>query len=198
MNSLVSRIVPSAVKMIRMDHTHVLATFHKYDLDTPPGTKRALVETVCLALEIHAQIEEEIFYPAVRATTVGAMIADKNVPEHDEMRRLIGALRALEASDPFYDATFMNLMRAVMHHVADEETRLLPEAQRALGEDELHDLGRQMAKRRLELSAPKAGAIARNTVRGAPGTTAAVAAGAIIAGALLARRAFTRTGGSRL
>src|SRR4051812_15299820 len=179
-----SRIVPRGVKMIRMDHTHVLATFHKYDIDTTPGTKRALVQTVCLALEIHAQLEEEIFYPAVRATTVGAMIFDKNVPEHEEMRRLIAKLRAMEPKDPFYDSTFMDLMRAVLHHVADEETRLLPEAQRVLGEDTLHQLGRQMAKRRLELSVPKAGAIAKSTARGAPATTVAVAAGAVIAGAL--------------
>lgn len=194
MKALLSRIVPSALKMIRMDHTHVLATFHKYDIETTPGTKRALVNTVCLALEIHAQLEEEVFYPAVRATTVGTTIMSKNVPEHEEMRRLIGKLRAMDAADPFYDSTFMDLMRAVMHHVADEETRLLPEAQRVLGEEQLHELGRQMAKRRLELSAPKSGAIARNTARGAPATTVAVAAGAILAGALLARRAFTRGG----
>jgi hypothetical protein len=192
MKSVLSRIVPSAVKMIRMDHTHVLATFHKYDIDTAPGTKRALVQTVCLALEIHAQLEEEIFYPAVRATSVGTMITDKNVPEHEEMRRLIGKLRSMEPGDPFYDATFMDLMRAVMHHVADEETRLLPEAQRVLGEDMLHDLGRQMAKRRLQLSAPRAGAITVNTARAAPATTVAVAAGTLIAGALLVRRALTR------
>jgi hemerythrin HHE cation binding domain-containing protein len=195
MKALVSRIVPSAVKMIRMDHTHVLATFHKYDIGTSPGTKRALVEIVCLALDIHARLEEEIFYPAVRATTVGALIAEKNVPEHEEMRRVIARLRAMPPADPFYDSTFMDLMRAVMHHVADEETRLLPEAQRVLGEDKLHELGRQMARRRLELSAPKAGAIARNTARGAPAATAAVAVGAvgaIIAGALLAKRAWTR------
>jgi len=192
MKSLVSRIVPSAVKMIRTDHTHVLATFHKYDATTSPGTKRALAETISLALDIHARLEEEIFYPAVRATAVGATIIDKNIPEHEEMRRMIAKLRAMDAADPFFDATFMDLMRSVMHHVADEETRLLPEAQRVLGEDKLHDLGRQMAKRRIELSAPKAGAIAKNTARGAPATAVAVAAGAIIAGALLARRALTR------
>ncbi len=194
MKSLVARIVPSAVKMIRMDHTHVLATFHKYDVGTSPGTKRALAETVCLALEIHARLEEEIFYPAVRATAVGATIVDKNLPEHEEMRRQIARLRAMEPGDPFYDSTFMDLMRAVMHHVADEETRLLPEAQRVLGEDRLHELGRQMAKRRLELSAPRAGAIAKNTARGAPATALAVTAGAIVAGALLARRVLTRHG----
>ena len=192
MKALVSRIVPGAVKMIRMDHTHVLAAFHKYNVDTSPGTKHALVESICLALDIHAQLEEEIFYPAMRVTSVGGTVIDKNIPEHEEMRRLIAKLRAMDAADPFYDATFMDLMRGVMHHVADEETRLLPEAQRLLGEDQLHQLGRQMAKRRLELSAPKAGAIAKNTARGAPATTVAVAAGAIVAGALLVRRAFTR------
>ena len=49
--------VPTITNMIRADHTHVLATFHQYEIDTSPGTKKALVNTICLALEIHAQLE---------------------------------------------------------------------------------------------------------------------------------------------
>ena len=71
MNAILDKVSPSATKMIRMDHTHVLATFHKYQTDTAPQTKRGLVNTVCLLLEIHAQLEEEIFFPAVRAVDSG-------------------------------------------------------------------------------------------------------------------------------
>ena len=65
MNPLLSRMSPSVTNMIRMDHTHVLTTFHQYHPDTPLRVKKGLADTVCLALEIHAQLEEEIFYPAL-------------------------------------------------------------------------------------------------------------------------------------
>ena len=63
MNSILKQVSPSATTMIRMDHTHVLATFHRYRIDTPEKTKRSLVNLICAALEVHAQLEEEISIP---------------------------------------------------------------------------------------------------------------------------------------
>lgn len=191
MKSITSKLSPSITNMIRMDHTHVLATFHQYEMDTHPQTKKALVNTACLALEVHAQLEEEIFYPAMREIAVDVSILDKSIPEHSEMRRLIAQLRAMEPSDPAYDNTFMELMRDVLHHVADEETTLLPDAERLLA-DRLGDMGAQMTKRRLELSAPRAGEIAMNAVRGFPTSSMLMAAGAVLAGTYFAKRAFER------
>ena len=128
MNPLLKNLSPTATNMIRMDHTHVLATFHQFEADTRPQIKKALVNTVSVALEIHAQLEEEIFYPAVRRVVTDPVVIDKSVPEHDEMRRLIARLREMAPGDADYDRTFMELMRDVMHHVADEETVLLPAA----------------------------------------------------------------------
>lgn len=191
MKTLLRKAAPSALKMIRMDHTHVLATFHQYDVDASPQTKQAIVKTACLALEIHSQLEEEILYPALRATQAANVIVEKNLPEHEEIRRLIGLLRGMEPTDPSFDDTFMDLMRNVMHHVADEETRLLPEAQRLLG-SQLDDLGARMLKRRFELTAPRAREIAVNTARAAPAASIALTAAAVIAGGYLARRALIR------
>ena len=67
MNQLLSRLSPSITNMIRMDHTHVLTTFRQYEIDTPLRAKKGLADTICVALEIHTQLEEEIFYPALRA-----------------------------------------------------------------------------------------------------------------------------------
>ncbi len=166
--------------MIRADQTAVLATFHKYTLDTSPERKRALVNTIAAALEIHAKLEEEIFYPAMRAIDAG--LVDRSIPEHNEMKRLIAGLRSLEPTDVEYDATVMELMRDVIHHVADEETILLPEAERALA-DRLDELGLAMTRRRMELVAPRAGEIAVNAVRAYPGAVIAVAAVAAVAAA---------------
>ncbi|RZI42635.1 hemerythrin domain-containing protein [Herbaspirillum sp. HC18] len=192
-STLTDTLSPTITNMIRMDHTGVLETFHQYETDTSPQTKKALVNTACIALEIHSQLEEEIFYPAMRAVSTEKSVLEKSVPEHNEMRRLITLLRSMEATNPAFDHTFMELMRTVMHHVADEETVLLPEAERLLA-PRLNELGAEMTKRRLQLTAPHAGEIAMNTVRGFPASSMLVAAGAVIAGTYLAKRAFEGQG----
>ena len=185
MQALLTKVAPSITDMIRADHTRVLATFHRYKAGTGAGTKQALVASICLALEVHAQAEEEIFYPAmgsVDAATVG-----KFIPEHDKMRNLIGALRGMEAGAPEYDSTVMELMREVMHHVADEETVLLPEAERVLGE-RVAELGAKFMKRRLQLMAPHAGEMTRAKARAFPKGNLLMLAGAVVGGALLFQR----------
>jgi hemerythrin superfamily protein len=187
--NVMNKLSPSITSMIRLDHTHVLTTFHRYHIDTPPEIKRALVNTACLGLEIHAQLEEEIFYPEMQAIEGGLM--ENKVPEHDEMRRLIARLRAMEPTDAAYDDTFMQLMRTVIHHVAEEETVILPAAERLLG-DRLNQLGAKMTKRRLQLAAPRTGEIVGNTVRAMPASTMLIGAGALLAGGYLLRHAFKR------
>ncbi len=195
MNEMMSRVTPSATTMIRMDHTHVVATFHKYRAEASPEKKQAIAETISVALEIHARLEEEIFYPAMRS--VDPDLVNKSIPEHNEMRRLIAQLRETRPFDPAFDTTLMELMRDVMRHVADEETMLLPDAERALGERRLAELGVEMTRRRFELAAPRAGEIAVNTVRTFPAATLAMS-GMFVLGAFLIGRALTRPNGRAL
>lgn len=191
MNSttMMSKVSPSITKMIRMDHTHVMMAFHRYRADTSPQRKRALAEHISMALEVHAQLEEEIFYPAMREIATGASVVSKSVPEHDEMRRLIARLRELEPGEESFDAVFMELMRDVMHHVADEETVLLPAAERLLA-DRLGSLGAAMTRRRLELVGPRAGELASTAVRAMPAASLLVGAGALLAGGYVLKRAL--------
>jgi hemerythrin superfamily protein len=191
MNSLASVLSPSITTMIRMDHAHVLSIFHQYTIGASPSAKQALVRTACLGLEIHAQLEEEIFYPAMQNAVPDSSVSIKNVPEHDEMRGLIAELRRMDPGDAAYDQIFMELMREVIHHVADEETTLLPEAERIMPE-RLSELGAEMTKRRLELVAPHAGELAINSLQAASASTMLLAAGAVMAGSYLVKRAFSR------
>jgi len=172
---------PSITTMIRMDHTHVLAAFHRYHADTPWWRKRAIVELACTALEIHAQLEEEVFYPALGNAMPGDDTLAKSKPEHDKMREEIAKLRAMGPEDAAYDGRFMQLMRGVIHHVADEETTLLPTAERALA-SQLAQLGQHMTKRRLQLLAQKRPAtIAANTVGTFPIASLAVLTAGVFA-----------------
>lgn len=195
MDSLLSRISPSITNMIRMDHTHVLTTFHQYEADASPRVKKGLADQVCVALEIHAQLEEEIFYPALRAVADTDMVR-KSVPEHDEMRRLINQLRKLEPLAENFDETFYQLMNVVMHHVADEETLLLPAAERVLA-DQLGELGARMTKRRLQLAAPRTGEIAGSMARSMGAGTVVAGAGALLACSYLLSRPRGLRGSAR-
>jgi hypothetical protein len=197
-NAVAARLTPSITTMIRMDHAHVFALFHRYKAHTSAGRKRALVANACLALEIHAQLEEEIFYPALRQLLGADEVLEKSGPEHDEMRHLIDELRAQLSSAGqvavTVDDAFLKLMRAVIHHVADEETHLLPAAERLM-KDRLNELGMAMTRRRVELLKPHAGEIALSAARSFPAGAAAGAvlltASAVAIGAMLFSRRRT-------
>ena len=181
-----NKLSPSITDMIRFDHSHVMVTFHQYTTTSKTSVKKALAETICDALEIHATLEEEIFYPVLRRLNGSEPVILKSEPEHDEMRRMIGEIRAATDIDSQFDSMLHDLMRDVMHHVADEETVLLPEAERLLGKDRLNELGAAMTRRRLELIKPKAAKIAKNTAVGFSGSTTAIVVG--LASALVAAR----------
>jgi hemerythrin superfamily protein len=186
MNTLASRVLPSVTNMIRMDHTHVLSTFHQYKPSASERVRKGLAETICLGLEVHAQLEEEIFYPAVRE--VAADLVGDSLTEHQTMRSTIARLRGMEPTHAEYDDTVYSLMRLVMHHVADEETIVLPAAERLMPES-LGDLGLRMTRRRMQLVAPRAGEIATNMGRAASGNKVALMLlGAAGLGLLLTRR----------
>ena len=184
MSTLLAKIAPNATDMIRADHARVYTAFHRYKTDSAAATKRSLVATISLALEVHAELEEEIFYPAMGS--VDTALVGRLIPEHDRMRTLIGQLRNGDPADPGYDPQLMELMREVMHHVADEETILLPQAERVLGE-RLGELGARMMKRRMQLMAPHAGELTRHKARAMPFTNWVLAAGGVFAGLLLFR-----------
>lgn len=149
-----NKLSPSITDMIRFDHSHVMVTFHQYTSTSRNSVKKALAETICDALEIHATLEEEIFYPVMQRLHGEETVLRKAAPEHTEIRSLISALRSCSAADVRHDQLIHELMREVMHHMADEETVLLPQAERMLETARLNELGAAMTKRRLELLKP--------------------------------------------
>lgn len=165
---------PALRKLIRLDHMHVLAAFHRYHRDSPWWKKRAIVNSVCAALEIHAQLEEEIFYPALADVAATNRSLQASRPAHDAVRATIGELRATGPENAAYDALFMQLTRDTLHHVADEET-VLPMAERAL-KQRLRFLGADMTRRRIDLLKERPADVAVNTIRTFPLATLALAA----------------------
>ena len=179
MSDQTSSMSPTITSMIRLDHMHVLAAFHRYHADTPWWRKRAIVNSTCAALEIHATLEEEIFYPALASVLNDDPILDKSRPEHDEIRAMIARLREMGPENAAYDGLFQTLMREVMHHVADEEAVLLPAAERAL-KNELRSLGAAMTHRRLQLLGERPREIAVNTAGTFPVATLLVGSALLV------------------
>lgn len=188
MNPLLRMLAPSVTNMIRMDHAQVTATFHQYHPHGSPAKNQALADTARVALAIHAQLEEEIFYPAL-GELADLKGVDKSLTEHAEMQRRLDALGGMRSTDAGFDAAFNELMRSVLHHVADEETTLLPAAERLLPE-RLAELGARMARRRVELTVSHAGDITSSLLRSMPESGVVMASGAVAAGAYLFNRAL--------
>lgn len=181
------RASPEITTLIRLDHSHVLAAFRRYHSDSAPARKRAIATHVCLALQVHAQLEEEIFYRALFEAGVSTDVLDKSVNDHEEMRSLIEVLRSTAAEDAAHDETFARLIRAVIHHVAEEETVLLPLADMRL-QEQLRELGWRMTARRFELLKPHAAEVAATAAVTFPVATTAAVLGVCAGVWLLLRR----------
>ena len=168
-------VSPQITTLIRLDHTHALATFRRYRSYLSGSRKRALVTHACLALELHAQLEEEIFYPALFAQVGETPELNRSIEEHDQIGALIERLRQMPSREADFDSAFCELIRTTLHHIADEETILLPLAELRL-RDQLRELGMKMNLRRLELLGPRMDEAATTTVVTFPLLTAAATA----------------------
>jgi hemerythrin superfamily protein len=183
MNHLSHPMSPSATAMIRKDHAMVLAQYHKITPDASPSVCKAATRTICTALSVHAQVEEELFYPALREAGVDSPVLVKSEPEHQRMRELMQPLQdgTLDGQPEEQRRALDELMNTVMHHVADEETQLLPAAERTLDRQRLCEIGARMTRRKLALARPHAGELVTDMARAAPAKATVMGVGALVA-----------------
>ena len=118
-------------KMIRMDHSHVMVLSHRHTADIPDWRKKAIAASVCLALEIHAQLEEEIFYPALREVFKDTEHLAEAEVEHQSAKELIAQIEAMPEADEMFDAKVKVLGEYVDHHIKEERAQLFPKARSA-------------------------------------------------------------------
>jgi hemerythrin superfamily protein len=142
-----------AVALLKEDHRTVEDLFAQFEKASGEGRKQKLATEICTDLSIHAQIEEEIFYPACEGKVEEALLNEAYV-EHDGAKVLIAEIMAGEQSDEFYDAKMKVLQEQIEHHVEEEEKRLkgLFSQARKAGLD-MDALGEQLALRKQELKA---------------------------------------------
>jgi hemerythrin superfamily protein len=142
-----------AIDLLEADHKEIQKIFKQFkqlvEDDAPRAEKAALVKKACNALLVHAQLEEEIFYPAVRRATKDEELMDEAKVEHQGAKELIEQLLDMMPGEELYDAKFIVLGEQVKHHIKEEEGRMFPEAKRV--KVDLERLGRQMESRKAEL-----------------------------------------------
>jgi hypothetical protein len=144
---------PDALTLLRIDHERIRQLFSDYgrlrDDEDEDEQKAALVDDLCHALTVHGMLEDEIFYPVLRAALDDTELLDEAEEEHMGMRELVARLEVMYPGDEHFDALLAVLAEEVVHHVAREEADLF-EAVRTAGVD-LMRLGRRLAARRREI-----------------------------------------------
>jgi hemerythrin superfamily protein len=146
----------NAVELLKQDHQKVKGLFREYEAagENAHKTKQGIVEKVFHELEIHAKIEEEIFYPAFKAKAdeEGKDLVAESLQEHHVVKMLMREMQTLGPDNPEYEAKFTVLMENVEHHADEEEKEMFPKAKKALA-TELDQLGTRMEERKRALLA---------------------------------------------
>ena len=141
-----------AIKLLTADHREVDALFKKFEKTDDENEKAEIVANICQALSAHADIEEEIFYPAARDALEdkGEDLMDEAEVEHASIKSLVEQLQEAEPGSDLYDAKVTVLMEYVKHHVKEEEGEIFPKVKKS-GLD-LEELGAEMAERKADLT----------------------------------------------
>ena len=140
-----------ATHLLMADHRKVEGLFEQFEKASGDGRKEKIAREICTELKVHAMIEEEIFYPALRGKIKDDDL-DEAYVEHDGAKLLINEIEAGGPDDDFYDAKVKVLQEQIEHHVEEEEKIRDNIFQQARAADvDLEALGRRMAARKEEL-----------------------------------------------
>lgn len=143
---------PDAITLLTDDHKAVKKLFRDYDklakASAPAIQREAAAEHICHLLSVHAQIEEEIFYPAARQGLEDEDLIDEAAVEHASAKDLIAQIRGMRADDGLYDAKVKVLGEYIDHHATEEEKELFPKTRRRI---DIKEIGAALQARKAEL-----------------------------------------------
>jgi len=138
-----------ATALLRADHKKVSDLFEQYEKARSIDRKKSLVDEICTELKVHAEIEEKIFYPAVKQALQDHELVPEATVEHASLKDLIAQIEGVEPDGEMFDAKVKVLSEYVKHHVKEEQNEMFKKA-RATSLD-MKALGARMAERKAEL-----------------------------------------------
>src|SRR4030095_1505349 len=134
----------NAIAMLKEDHHKVKDLFERFEDTNGSATKAKIVSEALMALRVHATVEEELFYPAVRQNIEDEEgIMDEADEEHHVAKVLIAELENMTGDEEHWDAKFKVLAESVRHHIKEEEGKMFKEAKKT--EIDFDILGSQMS-----------------------------------------------------
>lgn len=143
-----------ALAILRQDHERIQAMFEQYEAlgARAHAGKRKLADEICRELSLHAELEEALFYPALRGAGKDCHeMVDEALVEHAAAKDLIGQIAGMDVRGELFDAKVKVLGEQVAHHVGEEEGELFPKARQA--KLDLMEIGRQLAQRKADAGA---------------------------------------------
>lgn len=138
-----------AITMLKDDHKTVEQLFKRFEKagERAHVEKRNVVDRIVEELAVHAAIEEQVFYPVVRATVPGTEDETlESLEEHHIVKWVLSELDSMSPEDERFDAKVTVLIENVRHHVKEEEQDLFPKVRAKLGRDSLSDLGKVLSE----------------------------------------------------
>jgi hemerythrin superfamily protein len=140
------------MQLLKKDHNGVKRLFTQFNRTTSRAVKkrRELVDKIAVELDIHARIEEEIFYPAMSEVAEARSLVEEAVEEHGSVKELLAEIRRLEPDTEALVAKIKELRQDVLHHATEEEDEMFPLADQ-LGTERLAELAQQIARRKADL-----------------------------------------------
>lgn len=145
---------PDAVALLRADHKRVSALFAEYEGTRSAVKKKNIVSQLCTELTVHAQVEEEIFYPAFKQALKDKLLVPEATVEHATLKALIAQVEGQTPDGEMFDAKIKVLSEYVKHHVKEEQGAMFPKAKTS--RLDLAALGQQIAERKAALLAARA------------------------------------------
>jgi hemerythrin superfamily protein len=133
-----------AISMLIADHEKVKLLFEQFEAlsDRSKASKKKLADQICMELSIHAEVEEQVFYPAVRGPVKDEDLMDEAVVEHASAKELIAQIMEMDPGEDLYDAKVKVLSEQIEHHVKEEEGEMFPKVRK--GKVDLAALGAEM------------------------------------------------------
>lgn len=140
-----------AVALLTCEHDKVKSLFREFGKCDAQhqGLKHDLAQQICMDLTIHATIEEEIFYPAVRTETGAQQQVDTALEEHGSIKELVARIRGMAVGDSELAGTIQLLRECVEHHIVEEEHDMFPRVRQS--DANLVELCAQLRERKEQL-----------------------------------------------
>jgi len=142
--------MPDVTKLLETDHREVEDLFAKAE-SNDGAAKQQLVTKIASELTIHADVEEQIVYPAMRQAGMSDIV-DESIEEHTKVKELVSKLEAMDGSSSEVDSVLAELKADVQHHVEEEESEAFPRFRDVVSADELQTLGEQVENAKREQS----------------------------------------------